>query len=336
MRLTTRRRFAQASAALACSGIPRFAAAATPPPGSWTTRASLPVACSEDGVAAAGNILYVAGGYVPAGAHPKVLEASGHADVDGALVQAYDVATDKWSTRASLPTGLNHIGITSFGGKLYTFGGFGFQNRGAVADANVYDPAADRWSPIAPLPAKLGSVSVAVLDGKIHLVGGRDAHSVTRHDVYDPATDRYATAAPLPVGRDHMGLAGAAGKLYAIAGRIDDFDHNTSYVDAYDPVADRWTVMKPMPSRRSGMAVALYRDMIFAIGGERRGGTFTNNEAYDPRSDTWTSFAPLPQGRHGTGAAVIGESLFLPAGAPVNGGSAQSASLLVFSLARGL
>jgi hypothetical protein len=75
----------------------------------------------------------------------------------------------------------------------------------------------------------------------------------------------------------------------------------------------------------------LYHGRILAIGGERGGGTFTNNEAYDPRTNRWETLAPLPEGRHGTGAAVIGEALYLPAGGPVNGGSKQSDSLFIFT-----
>jgi N-acetylneuraminic acid mutarotase len=121
--------------------------------------------------------------------------------------------------------------------------------------------------------------------------------------------------------------------LYAIGGRVDDFDHNTSYTDVYDPAANLWSPLTPMPSQRSGMAVVLYREMIFAIGGERGGGTFTNNEAFDPRANSWQRFAWLPEGRHGTGAAVVGDRLYLPGGGPLNGGSRQSTTLFVFSLA---
>jgi N-acetylneuraminic acid mutarotase len=88
-----------------------------------------------------------------------------------------------------------------------------------------------------------------------------------------------------------------------------------------------------MPSQRSGMAVALYRDLIFAVGGERRGGTFTNNEAFDPQTNLWRTYAPLPEGRHGTGAAVVDGRLYVPGGGPLNGGSLQSATLFVFTLA---
>ncbi|HEY0613180.1 MAG TPA: kelch repeat-containing protein [Candidatus Elarobacter sp.] len=298
--------------------------------GTWSTGTQLPNARSEDSVAAVGATIFVIGGYAPAGRSPVALDSTGQVDVDMPLVQAFDLSAGRWSDRAPLPRGLNHVGVASLDGKIYAFGGFTAQNRNAVTDANVYDPVADQWTPLPPLPAALGSIAVAPLDGKLHLVGGRDAQSVATHVVFDPATRRYTTAAPLPVGRDHMGLVAYGGKLYAIAGRIDDFNHNRSYVDIYDPKTNRWTAGTPMPSQRSGMAVVVYRDRILAIGGERGGGTFTNNEAYDPRTNAWLSLTALPEGRHGTGAVVIGDTLYLPAGAPVSGGSAQSDTLYVF------
>lgn len=289
-------------------------------PGRWITETPLPVARSEDSVAAIGDHIYVVGGYA-------------QGTVDSSLCEVYDVPAATWSQCASLPRGLNHIGITAFNGKLYTFGGFSAQNRDPVTDANVYDPATNSWTPIAPLPHALGSISVAVLDGKIHLVGGRDVHSVATHMVYDPSTNTYSTAAPIPIARDHMGMVSYQNRLWAIGGRIDDFYHNTAYCHRYDPTVDRWTVCAAMPSKRSGMAVALYEGRIVAIGGEYAGGVFPNNEAYDPRNDSWTSFAPLPQGgRHGTGAVTIGRHLYLPAGAPTRGGSRQSTTLFAFTL----
>ncbi|MBV8670531.1 MAG: galactose oxidase, partial [Candidatus Eremiobacteraeota bacterium] len=81
----------------------------------------------------------------------------------------------------------------------------------------------------------------------------------------------------------------------------------------------------------SGCAAALFGGRILVIGGERDGGVFTQNEAYDPSTDQWTTLAPLPEGRHGTGASVIGTALYVPVGAPVNGGSQQSSSLLIFT-----
>ncbi|HEY4440304.1 MAG TPA: kelch repeat-containing protein [Candidatus Elarobacter sp.] len=314
--------------------VPLVAAAAAlaqTDPGAWSNGPRLPVARSEVSVAAIGSTIYVAGGYAAAGPHPTALDTTGKVDVDEPLVEAFDTVAGTWREVAPLPRGLNHVGLAALNGKLYAFGGFQKQNRDPVADANVYDPATNRWTALPPLGRPRGSIGVVAFDGKLHLVGGRDEHSLIIHEVFDPANARYSAAAPLPVGRDHLGLVAVAGAIYAIAGRIDDFNHNTSYVDRYDPVADVWSAMAPMPSERSGMAVAVYHGRILAIGGERGGGTFTNNEAYDPQTNTWSTLTPLPEGRHGTGAVVIGERLYIPAGGPVNGGSRQSDTLLIFT-----
>jgi N-acetylneuraminic acid mutarotase len=292
----------------------------------WITGPPLPVARSEVAVATDGRAIYVIGGY---------------ANVDQSLVEVFHSATSAagqvrgtWRDVAPLSRGLNHVGAVGYNGKIYTFGGFSAQNNSAVADANVYDPAKNTWTPIAPLPHALGSVSVAVLGSEIHLVGGRDVHSVGTHYVYDPVSNSYSARAPLPVGRDHMGLAALDGRLYALGGRIDTPVHNTTYVDIYDPKNDAWTSGAPLPAPRSGMAVAAYRGKIFAMGGEQAGmsAAFSSNFSYDPGAENWSvDQLSLPEGRHGTGAVVVDDRLFVPAGAPVPGGSRQSNTLFVFS-----
>jgi hypothetical protein len=49
--------------------------------------------------------VFVVGGYGPAGAHPTALDASGAVDVDRPQVEAFDVASSRWSERAPLPAG---------------------------------------------------------------------------------------------------------------------------------------------------------------------------------------------------------------------------------------
>jgi len=294
------------------------------------TGSPLPVARSEVAVATDGHAIYVIGGYA-------------NGNVDKSLVEVFHPAASAaghvggtWQDVAPLPRGLNHVGAVGYDGKIYTFGGFSAQNNSAVADADVYDPAKNTWTPIAPLPHALGSVSVAVLGSEIHLVGGRDVHSVRTHYVYDPAGNSYSTRAPLPVGRDHMGLVALDGRLYAVGGRIDTPANNTSYLDIYDPRSDAWSSGAPLPAARSGMAVAAYRGKIFAMGGEQAGmsAAFNSNFVYDPSAGAWSiDQLTLPEGRHGTGAAVVGNELFVPAGAPVPGGSRQSNTLYVFSCA---
>lgn len=289
-------------------------------PGAWSSGAPLPIARSEVAVATLRDTIYVIGGYA-------------NGNVDQNLVEAFDTRAHAWREAAPLLRGLNHIGAVGYEGKIYTFGGFAAQNDAAVADANLYDPSTKRWTPIAPLPRPLGSVAVAILGNHIHLVGGRDTHCVRSHYVYDPTTNTYTARAPLPVGRDHMGLVAFNGKLYAIGGRIDTPAHNTGYVDIYDPVTNSWTEGAPMPTPRSGMAVTVFHNIVRAIGGEARGmaSAYATDEGYDPATNGWSEYAPLPEGRHGTGGAVVNGRLYVPAGAPVPGGSRQSNTLFIFT-----
>ena len=58
-----------------------------------------------------------------------------------AIVEAYDPATDTWSTSAATPSP-NYRATAALGGKLYAVG----------ADVASYDPAADAWEVVAPEP----------------------------------------------------------------------------------------------------------------------------------------------------------------------------------------
>ena len=52
---------------------------------------------------------------------------------------------------------------------------------------------------------------------------------------------------------------------------------------------------------------------------------------YDPATNRWSTLTPMPVGRHGTGAAVVGHMIYIPAGGPLNGGSAQTNANQAFS-----
>ncbi|MGI0042869.1 MAG: Kelch repeat-containing protein, partial [Nitrososphaeraceae archaeon] len=52
------------------------------------------------------------------------------------------------------------------------------------------------------------------------------------------------------------------------------------------------------------------------MGGERRQGTFDNNERFDPINNTWTIEASMPTTRHGLGVASIDEQIYVIGGGP--------------------
>ena len=311
--------------------------------GTWTRKASIPVAISEVGVGQVDGKIYVVGG----------TEQRGEAPPTGAsaLNMMYDPAADRWEERAPVPQALSHAGVTELGGKLYVIGGLtGNVHIGPQNLAIVYDPKVDRWHALAPFSSPRGSLGVAAFGGKIHIFGGRNSEkvvkvslpdapdmlagigTVTTHEIYDPSRDEWSQSEPLPgPPRDHMGIAVLDGKIHVFGGRINDFSDMLARHDVYDPQAGTWTSAAPLPRPRSAGAYTVLDGLIIYAGGECKPGgrPFTANAfedvtAYDPKMDAWASLSPLPQGRHAFGAATVAGVAYFAGGALVCGGGAST------------
>lgn len=85
-------------------------------------------------------------------------------------VEAYDIATNRWETKAGLPTARTGLAAVVLDGKIYAFGGH--DGRTILDTVEVYDPAADRWSKADPMPAARTNFAAGTLEGQIYLLGG--------------------------------------------------------------------------------------------------------------------------------------------------------------------
>ncbi|NKC32503.1 Kelch repeat-containing protein [Falsiroseomonas selenitidurans] len=306
-------------------------------PGRWVERAALPLPRTEMAWAAEwADKLHVVGGYA-------------EQQVNNTWHHIYDPATDSWKEAARLPRGANHVGVVAHEGRVYAFGGFSNQNRGADTLAFAYDVAADRWDRLAPMPRPRGAGALAVLGGRIHHIGGasepeRERASVGWHEVYDPQADKWEMRKALPGARDHAGVLAHNGVIHIIGGRFNTFEYNTGLHHVYLPERDTWQERAPLPTPRSGHGLVLYRGRFFAMGGEsgwfedRPGGRVLTGkvhgqmESYDPATDSWQHHAPMPTPRHGMGAVTIGDFIYVAGGGPVVGGGIKSAVHEAFTL----
>ncbi|QPD02976.1 MAG: Galactose oxidase [Candidatus Nitrospira kreftii] len=241
-------------------------------------------------------------------------------------VEVYDPTADRWTSKASMPVGLHHIGIGVAGGRLYVIGGYSKSGLGVwnpVATVYAYDPTTDSWTERAPMPTARGALSVTEHDGKLYAIGGYDRKANNAQvEVYDPLHNVWTTAAPIPTPRDHLAAATIDGKIYAIGGRLDgDYSRNLSVTERYDPVNDRWTRVADLPTARSGITAAVIEGTIYVMGGEGAAGTFNENEGYDPAHNVWQRMAPMPTARHGLGSAVVQGRIYVISGGPTPGGS---------------
>ena len=110
--------------------------------------------------------------------------------------EAYDPATDSWTTKAPMPTGRRDLAVVAVDGLVYAIGGLDgstWDDGGSpLSVVEAYDPQTDSWGERAPRPTA-GAVLATVVDGTIYAFGPGSAV-----DAYDPATDTWTTKSPIP------------------------------------------------------------------------------------------------------------------------------------------
>ena len=130
----------------------------------------------------------------------------------------YDPATDRWSSRAPIPTPRDHLAAAWLGG-VCAVGGRELSMSRNLAALECYDPATDSWRRLPAAPTPRGGVGAAVVDGTLFLIGGEQP-SGTFGDVeaFDIRTERWSRAPDLPTPRHGTGVAAYGGKVYVMSG----------------------------------------------------------------------------------------------------------------------
>jgi N-acetylneuraminic acid mutarotase len=183
----------------------------------WTTKASMPTRRVTAGVAVVNGLLYAIGGQgCPAGTPPPCSQAL-------ATVEAYDPATDTWTTKASMPTPRWGHGVAVVNGIIYAVGGTPTENVHGLNTVEAYDPARDTWSTRAPLPAPTWGLAVAGGNGVVYAAGGYVYDPVYDYVnttaslfLYDPLTDQWRIGAEMPAARTYVSAAVLGGLLYIL------------------------------------------------------------------------------------------------------------------------
>lgn len=220
----------------------------------WTTTTSMPTAGRWG--AAVGVIngkLYVAGGHQ-----------------SGAL-EVYDLATDSWVTKTSMPTPRRTPAGGVIDGKFYVVGGQRLDTNSTDV-LEVYDSATDSWiTGLAPMPtARLGANAV-VIGGKVYVVGGLGAGaSKNVLEVYDPSIDSWTTKAPMPTARFDAASGVIDGKIYVVGGSVGSSELAT--LEMYDPTTNSWTTgLEAMPTARFRATAGVVDGKLYVTGGELGG-----------------------------------------------------------------
>jgi N-acetylneuraminic acid mutarotase len=251
----------------------------------WTTRADLPSTERRNPAtavvrnAAGQSVLYVVGGTTMSG-------------LSLGKVQAYNVSTNTWSYKASLPTALyNSNGTGVINGKIYISGGL--TSSKSYTDAlYMYDPATNRWHEKQRMPETNERGATGVINNQLYVLTGCEQEYCSDSRIafyrYDPATDQW-TKLPAPSGSLMYTIAGTIGKKFYASG-------NNGQVGVYDPVTNSWTMRTAtgeVPNSATGLAL---QARLYALNVDHSSpdGTITTSfRIYDPATNAWTRRAPV-------------------------------------------
>ena len=192
------------------------------------------------------------------------------------IVEAYDIATNSWSTCASIPTSRVWHAACALDGKIYVLGGVPVHQRVDTLSPYTlverYDPTSDTWDTCAPLPTGRMSLSACTVNGKIYAIGGYSKTTTSAVvEVYDPVTDLWSTKQPMNNPRGEMGLTVRRGKIHAICGGMWNGVRITKLYndfEVYDPESDTWKLNTDLIPRGSlGLAAVTVNDRIYVASG---------------------------------------------------------------------
>jgi len=295
--------------------------------GSWQLLAPMPGGARQEFcVAALGGLVYAIGSYT--------------GNANNQRLEAYDPATNTWSTKAMLPFGGDHCNAAATATKLYVLGATG------TTQSAEYDPVANSWTMKRPIPTQRAAAATAAIGDKIYVAGGQSTMgrnvTVREFAAYDAVADTWEILPDLPdIQRNHGPAAGVGGIFYVLGGRSGPPDNPTTglldRVDAYDPATRTWSSKAAMPRARGGTSAGVIGGLIVVVGGEGNNvavnsmRVFPETDVFDPVANSWRTVASMRTPRHGMGAAVVGNVLYVPGGATAQGGGTAVAILEAFS-----
>jgi subtilisin family serine protease len=275
-------------------------------PSAWQPKAAMPTARRGVAVWDANGLLYAIGGANSAG---TVLRT----------VQAYNPATNSWSTKAALPAARQTgNGAAEINKIIYLAGGH--DAAGALTRTlYAYNSGTNTWSSRAPMPIYSSCGGSAVFSGKLYVFSGCTRSSTGsqvaagRLHRYDPASNTWTALPNAPAAHFQPVVTVSGGKLYVVGGN-NGSGAATGRVDMYDPATNAWTTRATMPTARVGAGGVAIGGKVIVMGG-RTGTTYLNAvEAYDPVTNSWTTRAAMPTARAAFGVAGISGFLYAVGG----------------------
>jgi N-acetylneuraminic acid mutarotase len=136
--------------------------------------------------------------------------------------EAYDTASNTWTTKAPMITARHHAASAVVNGNLYVIGGRveGISPTVNVNVNEVYDSEKNTWTCLAPMPSKRSGIAAAnFVMSSIYVFGGEEpSKTFNNNERYDTKTNKWFIDAPMPTARHGLGAASVEDRIYVLGG----------------------------------------------------------------------------------------------------------------------
>jgi N-acetylneuraminic acid mutarotase len=231
--------------------------------------------------------------------------------------EAYDPATDEWTTKTSMPTARANFGTATYQNKIYCIGGYD-ANYTDLSVNEVYDISTNTWCTKAVMPSPAHFVQANTVGNKIYVIGGTLSMGPVRTNVnyvYDPEVDSWVSKTAPPNDVASLGSAVIGDKIYFIGALtgVSGYWNGTYMVQVYDTVTDGWSIVAPSPCGFESLN-----------GGGATSGVYAPTQIYffeynatyvfDLASNNWTVDASMLIARKCGGVAVVNDTYYIIGG----------------------
>jgi N-acetylneuraminic acid mutarotase len=227
--------------------------------------------------------------------------------------EIYNVATNKWTTGAPIPTPRYAVASAVVNGILYVMGGIDNSTQTPIDVVEAYNPTTNTWSTKSPMPTPDDSMNAVVESGLIYVVGGyaSGARSAIVQR-YDPATDTWTSEASLLVAKSSSVL-GLVGTTIISSGGLENTNSPSGDTEGYDAATNTWGALTADPTPRNGGCGAPVAGQLYVTGGSDAGilgNATTVTESYNLAKNAWATLLPAPLAVIGALPAVSGNQLY--------------------------
>ena len=290
----------------------------------WVSKAPMSQARAGLGVVEVNGKIYAIGGTTASGSSPPDIFTGGFVGTN----EEYNLATNLWTTKVSMPTPRDYFAIAAYQSKIYCIGGvvgFSFDEEGrhsyiTTGVNEVYDPVTDTWETKKAIPFHASKMLANVVNDKIYVMQEFFMYA------YDPISDSWTEKTKIPASpRTWSGAPPASfvvdDKIF-VTGEFQTNDHLRleQRVLIYDTVTDSWSEGKTGPTIVIGGGAgattgvnSLQRGYVLGLVSGKFPPVLTN-QVYDPKTNSWMTAKAMPTLRTDFGVAVVDDVLYAVGG----------------------